>query len=58
MAGGCGTRCWRPEAWRLLDVVDGVLGPDVLATTAVDHQKHPLQQPNDPVAELGADSIS
>jgi len=32
-----------------------VLGPDVLATAAVDHQKHPLQQPNDPVAELGAD---
>ena len=39
----------------LLDVVDGVLGPDVLATTAIDHPKHPLQQPNDPVAKLGAD---
>jgi hypothetical protein len=39
----------------LLDVVDGVLGPDVLATAAIDHQKHSLQQPDDPVAELGAD---
>jgi hypothetical protein len=36
-------------------MVDGVLGPDVLATAAVDHQEHPLQQPNNPVAELGTD---
>src|SRR4029453_13905906 len=39
----------------LLHVVDGVLGPDVLATAAVDHQKHSFQQPDDLVAELGAD---
>ena len=46
MVGGCGTRAWRPETLEcLLDVVDGALGPDVLATTAIDHQKHPLQQP-------------
>jgi hypothetical protein len=38
----------------LLYVVDGVLGPDVLAMAAVDHQKHSLQQPDDAVAELGA----
>jgi len=36
-------------------VVDGVLGPNMLATPAVDHQEHSLQQPDDPVAELGAD---
>jgi hypothetical protein len=38
----------------LLYVVDGVLGPDVLAAAAVDHQEHSLQQPDNPVAELGA----
>jgi hypothetical protein len=39
----------------LLDVVDRVLGPDMLATAVVDHHQHPLQQPNDPIAELGTD---
>ena len=39
----------------LLDVVDGVLGPDMLATAAVDHQEHSLQQLDDPVADLGAE---
>ena len=40
----------------LLDMVDRVLGPDMLATAAVDHHQHPLfQQPKDPIAELGAE---
>src|SRR5687767_11021095 len=38
----------------LLDVVDNVLGPDVLTTAAIDHQEHSLQQPDDLVAALGA----
>jgi hypothetical protein len=36
-------------------VVDGVLGPDVLAMTPVDHDEHLLQQPDDAVAEAGAE---
>jgi hypothetical protein len=36
-------------------MVDGVLGPDMVAAAAIDHQQHSLQQPDDPVAELGAE---
>src|SRR5919107_1280777 len=38
----------------LLHVVDGVLGPDVLAVAPVDLQQGPLQEPDDAVPEPGA----
>ena len=40
---------------RLLDVVDGVLGPDMLAMAPVDHHDGPLEQPDDAVAEPRAE---
>jgi hypothetical protein len=40
---------------RLLDVVDGVLGPDVLTMAPVDRDQHLLQQSDDAVAEPRAE---
>src|SRR5215217_6543222 len=56
MAGGCGTRCWRPEPSSASSTWLMACSVQICSATApVDHQEHSLQQPADLVAELGAE---